>query len=37
MRRRCKELGDQISAEDGVGRAVDAFEEYVGMHRRHIS
>jgi sterol 3beta-glucosyltransferase len=30
MRRRCKELGEKISAEDGVGRAVDAFEEQVG-------
>jgi sterol 3beta-glucosyltransferase len=27
MRKRCKELGEKISAEDGVGRAVEAFEE----------
>ena len=33
MRRRCKELGEKISAEDGVGRAVEAFEELV-RHRR---
>jgi sterol 3beta-glucosyltransferase len=30
MRRRCKELGERISAEDGVGKAVEAFEEQVG-------
>lgn len=30
MRRRCKELGERISAEDGVGKAAEAFEEYVG-------
>jgi sterol 3beta-glucosyltransferase len=30
MRKRCKELGEKISAEDGVGRAVEAFEENVG-------
>ena len=29
MRKRCKDLGEQISAEDGVGRAVEAFEEQV--------
>lgn len=29
MRRRCKELGERISAEDGVGMAVEAFEEQV--------
>jgi sterol 3beta-glucosyltransferase len=27
MRKRCKELGEKISAEDGIGRAVEAFEE----------
>jgi UDP:flavonoid glycosyltransferase YjiC (YdhE family) len=27
MRKRCKKLGEKISAEDGVGRAVEAFEE----------
>ncbi len=29
MRRRCKELGEKISAEDGVSKAVEAFEEHV--------
>ena len=33
MRRRCKELGEKISAEDGVTRAVEAFEEHVGKRR----
>jgi sterol 3beta-glucosyltransferase len=28
MRKRCKELGERISAEDGVCRAVEAFEEH---------
>jgi hypothetical protein len=26
MRRRCRLLGEKISAEDGVARAVEAFE-----------
>ncbi|CAA9399467.1 hypothetical protein AVDCRST_MAG82-122 [uncultured Rubrobacteraceae bacterium] len=30
IRRRCKELGKKISAEDGVGRAVEALEEHLG-------
>lgn len=33
MRRRCAELGKKISAEDGVGRAVEAFEEHIGKRR----
>jgi len=33
MRRRCKELGEKISAEDGVTRAVEAFEDHVGKRR----
>jgi UDP:flavonoid glycosyltransferase YjiC (YdhE family) len=33
MRRRCRELGEKISAEDGVGRAVEALEEHVGRRR----
>jgi len=33
MRKRCKELGERISAEDGVGRAVEAFEEHVRKRR----
>ena len=33
MRRRCEELGEKISAEDGVARAVEAFEEHVGKRR----
>ena len=34
MHKSCRELGDKISAEDGVGRAVDAFEEHVGKRRQ---
>jgi sterol 3beta-glucosyltransferase len=37
MRRRCRELGEKISAEDGVGRAVEAFEEHIGKRRRYSS
>jgi UDP:flavonoid glycosyltransferase YjiC (YdhE family) len=33
MRRRCAELGEKISAEDGVRRAVEAFEEHLGKRR----
>ena len=33
MRRRCEELGEKISAEDGVCRAVEAFEEHVEKRR----
>ncbi len=29
MRRRCRLLGEKISAEDGTGRAVEAFELHV--------
>jgi len=34
MRRRCKELGEKISAEDGVGQAVEAFEEHIRKRHR---
>lgn len=34
MRRRARELGEKIAAEDGVGRAVEAFEERVGTDTR---
>jgi sterol 3beta-glucosyltransferase len=33
MRGRCAELGEKISAEDGVRRAVEAFEEHLGKRR----
>ena len=33
MRRRCSLLAREISAEDGVGKAVEAFERHAGVRR----
>ena len=30
MRKRCRELGEKISAEDGVSKAVEALQDHVG-------
>ncbi len=32
MRHRCRLLAEEISAEDGVGKAVEAFERHAGEH-----
>ena len=31
MRERARELGEQIGQEDGIARAIDAFETYMGV------